>query len=108
MNKSFKNKVTDGSVTRIRLSTNNGLAGYQILKFQVMGEQPGTTNLEAVVQIFSTEKDATGAKRTATNNIDFNDPTLLAACHYAKGNNTAEAQSNIVIFDNSIFKLFKV
>ena len=95
--KSFRGLLADGAIDTIPLSTNNGSTGYRITKMQLIGEQPGTTNIESTVKIFSIPQT------TATNNIDFSDNTLLAAGHYAKGNNTAEVQSNIVVFDNMTF-----
>ena len=35
MNKTFKGKLADGEELRIRLSTNDGLTGYKIIKFQL-------------------------------------------------------------------------
>ena len=95
--KSFRGLLADGAIDTIPLSTNNGSTGYRITKMQLIGEQPGTTNIESTVKIFSIPQT------TATNNIDFSDNTLLAAGHYAKGNNTAEVQSDIVVFDNMTF-----
>ena len=95
--KSFRGLLADGAIDTIPLSTNNGSTGYRITKMQLIGEQPGTTNIESTVKIFSIPQT------TATNNIDFSDNTLLAAGHYAKGNNTAEVQRDIVVFDNMTF-----
>ena len=95
--KSFRGLLADGAIDTIPLSTNNGSTGYRITKMQLIGEQPGTTNIESTVKIFSIPQT------TATNNIDFSDNTSLAAGHYAKGNNTAEVQSDIVVFDNMTF-----
>ena len=95
--KSFRGLLADGAIDTIPLSTNNGSTGYRITKMQLIGEQPGTTNIESTVKIFSIPQT------TATNNIDLSDNTLLAAGHYAKGNNTAEVQSDIVVFDNITF-----
>ena len=35
MNKTFKGKLADGEELRIRLTTNDGLTGYKIVKFQL-------------------------------------------------------------------------
>ena len=95
--KSFRGMIADGGIDTIVLHTNTGSTGYKIKKMQLIGEQPGTTNIESTVKVFSVPQT------TATNNIDFSDNTLLAAGHYAKGNNTAEVQSDIVVFDNMTF-----
>ena len=94
---SFRGMIEDGGVDTIPLQTNNGLIGYRIKKMQLIGEQPGTTNIEATVKVFSVPQT------TVTNNIDFSDNTLLAAGHHAKGNNTSEVVSDIVVFDNITF-----
>ena len=36
MIKTFRGKMSTGDTQRIRLSTNNGLTGYRIVKFNVM------------------------------------------------------------------------
>jgi|TARA_R110002020_G_scaffold475459_1_gene710382 hypothetical protein len=98
MIKTFRGLIADGSTEVIHLKTLTGRMGYKITKMQLMGEQPGTTNIESTVKVFSVAQ--TGAP---TNNVDFADITLLAAGHHAKGNNTAEVVSNIVVFSNMIF-----
>jgi hypothetical protein len=98
MIKTFRGLIADGSTEVIHLKTITGKMGYKITKMQLMGEQPGTTNIESTVKVFSVAQ--TGAP---TNNVDFSDITLLAAGHHAKGNNTAEVVSNIVVFTNMIF-----
>ncbi len=91
MNISFKGKLADNSVQQIRLSTNNGLTGYQIVKAAVLPTTPPTSNASFVLQIFSTENDATGSPRSASSTIDFDDPTLLGIALY----NTATASNDI-------------
>jgi hypothetical protein len=73
MIKSFRGRLEPGTQDEIRLSTNNGMIGYRIVKFQVISALPFQAADEHVLKIskFSQEGaiDAT---------IDFNDPTLLA------------------------------
>ena len=95
---SFRGLIEDGGIDTVPLQTNNGLIGYRIKKMQLIGEQPGSTNIEATVKVYSIPQ--TGA---ATNIVDFSDQTLLAAGHHAKGNNTSEVVSNIIVFDNVVF-----
>jgi len=97
MIKSYRGLIADGGQDTINLHTNDGKTGYKIVKMQLIGEQPGTTNIEATVKVFSVPQT------TVTNNIDFSDNTLLAAGHHAKGNNTSEVVSDIVVFDNITF-----
>ena len=100
--KSFRGLIADGGIDTIVLHTNTGSTGYKLKKMQLIGEEPGVTNIEAVVKVFSIDQNISVTNPT-TANIDFTDNTLLAAGHYAKGNNTAEAQSEIVVFDNMTF-----
>ena len=72
MIKSFRGKLADGEVQKIKLSTKQGLVGYRISKFELVTSNPGGANAEHCVKVFTTPQD------TATNTIDFSDPTLLA------------------------------
>ena len=105
MNKTFRGKLASTDVLRIRLSTNNGLTGYKIVKFQVMtGSAVANVESANMVAVSSTESDATGVTRTAQNNVNFDDPTLLAAIDYRQHANEAYGiSSNNVIFDDKIF-----
>ena len=93
--KSFRGNLTDGEIETIRLTTNNGLTGYYIRKFELIAEQPMAVDQESVVQIFSVEQT------TASAVIDFNNPLLLAAGQIANATsgyyNTGYDQ---IIFDN--------
>ena len=95
--KSFRGLLADGAIDTIPLSTNNGTTGYKITKLQLFPHKFGTEDQKSTVTIFSVPQT------TPTNEVDFSDNTLLAAGHYAKGNNTAEVQSDIVVFDNMTF-----
>ena len=92
--KSFRGKLASGTQERIRLSTNNGLTGYKIVKFQLFPtDNYGTSNQEMVskvsTQIFANVNDA----------VDFSDPTLLAVNYF--GLNTSAGQTGeMVVFDN--------
>jgi len=99
MNKTFKGKLADGTVERIRLSTNNGLIGYKIIKFQVMPVDPMVDNCESVLQVFSVEPDS------ASTTIDFDDPTMLASIYIENHDGTSSGFSNFtnaVIIDNKV------
>ena len=98
MNKSFRGKLADGDTITIRLSTNNGLVGYRIHKFQLFATDPGTSGFELVSQIY-TQKPA-----TATNVVNFDDPTLLAAAYYGDSSAVGATEANqTVVFDNTVF-----
>lgn len=96
--KSFRGLLEDGEVRTIRLSTNDGLTGYRIVKFQIIGEKPAGANQESVVQLWTVEQDSASAE------IDFEIPTLLGAA-YLEGAADAktESQSQIIIFDHVKF-----
>ncbi len=95
MIKTFRGKLADGGTETIRLSTNNGMTGYKIHKFQVMAETPTTVSAECVVKIFSVEQSS----GTAT--VDFTDSTLLAVALWTSDGDTHEQAEDLnVIFDN--------
>jgi len=93
MIKSFRGELDDGEIETIRLSTNNGLIGYLIKKFQLMPLAPGTITQELVAKIYSVKQT------TATGTVGFDDPTLLAAAVYAQHADSWATDSS-VIFDN--------
>ena len=96
---SFRGLIEDGGIDMIPLQTNNGLIGYKIVKFEIMPENPGTTDYEHVVQIWKT--DETGNISAA---IDFSNNRLLGAA-FTEGNNSSNyiGQPLIAIFDNEKF-----
>ena len=74
MNKTFKGLLADQEELKIRLSTNDGLSGYQITKFTIF---PKNFNVgdEHNFKIF------TVSGKTLSTVFDFNDPQLLAAAY---------------------------
>jgi hypothetical protein len=72
MNKSFRGRLEHDAEQVIRLSTNNGLTGYKIVKFQVVTAAPGTNNLEHILKIYKYKPG------TIDGLINFDDPTLMA------------------------------
>jgi len=95
MIKTFRGLLADGGQDRIRLSTIKGKVGYKIVKFQVIGSQPGALNYEAVLQIWKTKQT------TVTATIDFTDSDLLGVGLWSSQVN-AEVYSDdmTIIFDN--------
>ena len=95
MIKTFKGRIADEGIQRIRLSTNDGMAGYKVTKFEGVGDAPGTNAYEGVLQLFSVEPSA------AASTVNFDDPTLMGICIIA-GNAASfnYPYSQIVIFDN--------
>ena len=96
--KTFKGQLPIGEQEKIRLSTNNGLTGYRISKFEIIGSTPGINNAEYIAQVFLT--DQTGSI-TAT--VDFSDSDLLAVNYLIENASTAVPTSNIIIFDKETF-----
>ena len=96
--KSFRGKISDGGIDTISLHTNNGSIGYKINKFQIMPNNPGNLEAELVCKIFSVPQTA-----PAVNTIDFQDNTLLAVAIYGANSASALINSDVVVFDNTIF-----
>lgn len=98
--KSFRGLIADGGIDTISLHTNDGSTGYRIVKFQLMGHNPGDTSLgsyEHVVQIFKTPQSSASAT------IDFSNQTLLAA-GLCFGNTSPQFNDTTsILFDNEIF-----
>ena len=98
--KSFRGKLADDAIEAIFLHTNTGSTGYRIKKFQVMPGNPTADNMEATIKIYKIPQTA------ASNTIDFEDQTLLAAAYIENHDGTSAGFSNFtnaVIFDNEIF-----
>ena len=91
----FRGLLADGEQRRIRLSTNDGMTGYQITKFQLMDEQPGAKTLEGVCKIYATEQSAVDGV------VNFESPLLLGASQYHKEQNVAYPGWDSVIFDST-------
>ena len=94
--KSFKGKLADGEQEEISLSTNNGLTGYEITKFQVMPTD-ANIDVESVVKIYSVQET------TVTDQIDFSESTLLAASIVRAGSGVTQPLTVTTIFDNIKF-----
>ena len=81
----------------IRLSTNNGMTGYRINKFQIISSTPGvTSSVEYVAKVYSTERDTVDAL------VNFDDPTLLAVVFYQDRANASSNTETIIIDDKKI------
>ena len=95
---SFRGLLGDGAQVKISLESIKGLKGYRIVKFEIMPENPATTDFEHIVQIWKTEQDAVSAA------INFSNNRLLAAA-FTEGNNSSNyiGQPLIAIFDNEKF-----
>lgn len=98
--KSFRGLIADGGIDTISLHTNDGSTGYRIVKFQLMGHNPGDNSLgsyEHVVQIFKVPQSSASAT------IDFSNQTLLAA-GLCFGNTSPQFNDTTsILFDNEVF-----
>ena len=104
MKKSFRGKLADSTIQQIRLSSNNGLTGYRIIKFQGISSTPGVTaGSEHVLQVFTTRNDETGSERSVSGEINFNDPTLLGVVYVTEDSAGVGRVGDIIIFDNMVF-----
>ena len=98
MIKSFRGLMQADTQQRIKLSTNQGLVGYKIHNFQILGNTPGTAELEAVVKIYKQKQDSN------TSTVNFDDPLLLAVAEHREFAAAEDYSSpQIIIFDNEIF-----
>ena len=98
MIKTFRRSIETTGQHTIRLSTNDGMIGYRIKKFQVIAYQPGTAEIEAVLQIWINKQTA------ASSTIDFDNSELLAAAEYREFAAAEDYSSpQTVIFDNVVF-----
>ena len=95
MNKTFKGLMSNDSQVRIRLSTNNGLTGYKIVKFQVFPFDD--SEIEATMKVYSVKQD------TFENTANFDDPTLLSAIYFSMSSNTQlYPEDTTVVVDDKI------
>lgn len=100
MKKSFRGLIADGGQEQIRLSTNNGLTGYKINKFEIMPARPGSSgsDSESVVKVYTVEQDSVDGS------VNFTDPLLLAAAAIGNSASLTIYNSTLVsIFDNMVF-----
>jgi len=98
MIKTFRGLIVDGGQDTVVLHSNDGSAGYRIVKFQIFPNQPGLTDYESLVQIFKVPQTTVPTGSATT---DFSNQTLLGA-NYVVGNNDTYAALH-TIFDQEIF-----
>ena len=96
MNKTFRGKLVNGDIQQIRLSTNNGLTGYKIVKLEVINSDPAGSGTEGVLQVFSQKPTA------ATGIINFDNPLLLACAFFENNSSQSEFGGTNIIFDDKI------
>ena len=95
----FRGKLDMGVEEKIHLSTNDGLTGYRINKFQIIGNTPGTgSNPEYIAQIFLTSQVG-----SIGNSVDFSDSDLLGVVFLNGNTNPAYPSNELIIFDKETF-----
>ena len=98
MNKTFRGRLANGGTDRIRLSTNNGLRGYRMIKFQIISNTPGAASNELTAKVFTLKPAA-----TVDAVINFSDPTLIGVATYENDSGVGAGPNTNIIFDNVIF-----
>tara|TARA_Y100001937_G_C6862916_1_gene217131 strand:+ start:59 stop:499 length:441 start_codon:yes stop_codon:yes gene_type:complete len=98
--KSFRGTLADGEKNRIRLSTNQGLIGYRIVKFEILPFNPGRSDSEFVMQVFTEDP---GTIPTSSATVNFENPLLLAVAYFHQKDNTAYDSSHYAVFDHVKF-----
>lgn len=92
----YRGQLPTGQQERLHLSTNNGLTGYRIKKFNIISSQPGD-NYEYVVKVRLTSDDNVGAT------VNFNDPSIVAVAYFKEGSGTNQGVNDIIIMDSETF-----
>ena len=87
--------MVDGAIDTIRLSTNDGLTGYKMIKFQVIGPD-SNENIESTLKVYKEYP-------TVDDKINFNDPLLLAAATMSGTTSSANTAAQVIVFDSEIF-----
>ena len=96
---SFRGLLADGEQQRIRIQGSVGAVAWRIVKFQVMGEEPGgATGYESIVKIYREEEASIDAV------INFTDSNLLGVAMWSSSSDTKSYPDDMVaIFDREIF-----
>jgi hypothetical protein len=92
----YRGQIPTGEQERLHLSTNNGLTGYRIKKFQVISSTPGGGNAEYVMKVRLTSDDNVGPV------VNFNDPSIVAVAFHTD-RTTNESSNETIIFDSEVF-----
>ena len=100
MIKSFRGLIADGAQERVRLSTNDGLTGYKINKFEIFPHKPGQESVESTVLLWKEKQDTVS---TTAVDVDFNAPLLLAAACFHDSSSESNLNPLYVVFDNETF-----
>ncbi len=97
--KTFRGLLADDTQERLKLQTSAGKVGYRIVKFQVIGYNPGIGAQDSVMKIYK-------ASQTSVNGlVNFSDNDLLGAAYWQAYGATAgyTAEPPTIIFETEIF-----
>ena len=95
----YKGKLPIGVQEKIHLSTNDGLTGYRINKFQIMSSTPGASQtVTYVAKIYTTDQT-----NNITDTVDLSDSDLLAVIYYANSVTPSNPISEQIILDKETF-----
>ena len=98
--KSFKGKLADGEEKKIRLSTNRGLTGYKIKKFQLMTSLPGAgSDYASTVKLLTQTLNGSAPDSV----VDFDSDLILAVAFLSGDSATPNNYLESIIFDNVTF-----
>jgi hypothetical protein len=98
----YRGQLPIGVQAELKLSTNNGLTGYKIKKFQIMSSTPGVTgSVTYVGKVFTTNQEVPTALVSST--VNLNDPGLLAVNYYQDNVAPQYPFSSQIIMDTEIF-----
>jgi len=96
--KTFRGQLDIGVEAQIRLSTNDGLTGYRIHKFQILSSTPGAASYEYIAQIYKTSEIS-----NVNSTPDFSDSRLLGVVYSSDNTSTNYPLNQKIIFDTEIF-----
>jgi len=104
MIKTFRGKMSTGDTQRIRLSTNNGLTGYRIVKFNVMPTKFWNGDYESTFIISKNPLPDVTSPLAPNDTVDFTDPNVIAASIWSsRGAAETYTEDLTVIMDNMTF-----
>jgi len=95
---SFRGLILDGGQDTIPLHTTNGSTGYRIKKLQAFPKDPGASDGELVIKIYTLSQTAVDAI------VDLSSQTLIAVSfinNYTSG--FVSGNNETIIIDNIIF-----
>jgi len=99
MIKTFRGLLVDEGQDTIPLHTSDGSMGYRIVKFEIIGNEPGEKSQESVIKIYKTPQSSVDGV------VDFSDTTLLAVAYWSihPDPQYASGTPGPIIFDQEVF-----